>query len=107
MGGTKSNAAALIVLILGAMIALAVFAFSEDSAVEVLGVPLGGVEGTAYTGYLKNGLASGAGILEFSDGAAYYGSFSEGRFNGKAVYVAVDGSTHEGTFEEGQLLESE
>jgi len=101
---SRPSAAALLVLILAAITALALYAFGEDTK-EVRGAALGGVEGTAYTGYLVNGLASGAGMLEFDDGSAYYGMFAEGRFNGKGVYIAADGSTLDGTFEDGQLSE--
>ena len=103
---SKYNAAAFLGLTLIVMIALALFAFSEDIK-EVHNVPLGGIEGTVYTGYLKNGLASGAAILEFPDGSAYYGMFSEGRFNGKGIYLAVDSTTFEGTFEDGLFLGSQ
>ena len=103
----KSGASALLALIMFVMVALALFAFGADSVKEARGMPIGGAEGVKYTGYLKDGLATGAGIMEFADGAVYYGAFSEGRFNGKGVYVAADGSTFEGAFEDGQFMEYE
>ena len=49
---SKYNSAAFLALTLIVMIALALFAFSEDTR-EVHDVPLGGIEGTVYTVYLR------------------------------------------------------
>ncbi|GHU73722.1 hypothetical protein AGMMS49992_13280 [Clostridia bacterium] len=99
----RFNGVFILITMAVVVVALALFAFSEDAAVPIDAMRLDGFDGIAFTGYLQSGVPSGAGIIELDDGSAYYGTFTDGHMTGKGLYKAPDATLHEVTIDNGEL----
>lgn len=51
-----------------------------------------------YTGFIKDGIPEGDGLLAATDKSEYSGEFKEGKKHGKGVLKFIDGSRYEGEF---------
>ena len=56
----------------------------------------------SYKGYVKNGVFSGDGVLEFYAGDKYEGLFIDGIFQ-KGIHTTPSGKTYTGTFVDGNI----
>ncbi|MDR2505437.1 MAG: hypothetical protein LBD16_04945 [Oscillospiraceae bacterium] len=100
----KTGSVVLLAVVLFVMFALGAYSLRDSAMLKVTAAPLDGVPGALFTGYLKDGIPTGTGILELPEGASYIGTFVDGRMNGRGFYKASDGTIHEVFFEDGDLV---
>ncbi|MCW2277585.1 copper amine oxidase N-terminal domain-containing protein [Heliophilum fasciatum] len=60
------------------------------------------LDGTIYTGEVKNGKPDGAGNMLWPDGAEYTGEWQEGKMHGQGSMTFADGSKYIGDYKQGK-----
>lgn len=61
------------------------------------------LDGSVYTGSLRNGFYDGEGTLKKTDGTLYVGTFKAGKYEGKGLLTLPNGDKYEGEFKAGNV----